>query len=252
MRADRHVDEVAGLAVAPVRPVVDLDDAREHVEALGERAVEVRLGAAGTRHRPAVQAEQAARGVAGREVVDRGPGGIDEVRGGVRATQGGGSLAGLARVADRRVRHGADRLAQTACPDEAIPEVVGEDVLAPHDAARVREAVGEVVRVRGDVLGRGARRAARVQDPRVGPAADVRDDGVDRRMPVALALVRDVDEELPQEVRPDDVVVDRLRDVVADHHEADEPPVDRRRGWPTASASRAAPRRPRGGCRRSG
>ena len=31
--------------------------------------------------------------------------------------------------------------------------------------------------------------AARVQDPRVGPAADIRDDGVDGRVPVALALV---------------------------------------------------------------
>jgi len=51
------------------------------------------------------------------------------------------------------------------------------------------------------------------------------DDGVDGRGPVSPPLEAAIDEQPPEEVRPDDVVVGRERlggDVVADHHEAHE------------------------------
>src|SRR5215467_13025231 len=97
-------------------------------------------------------------------------------------------------------------------------EVQREDVLAPHDPAGVGEAVAQVEPARRA----GAVRAAGVEHVGAGPGPQVVHDRVERGGAVASALEPVVDEQLPQEVRADEVVVHRLRDVVADHRESDQ------------------------------
>ena len=117
-----------GLALAPRRPVVDPDPADEHVEPLGRSSG----GSAGPGppvpgHRPAIEAEQAARRRAGREVVDGRAATDTRGRAGRRAAEASRSA--------RRRRRGTGSADTTSC---ASSELQREHVLVPLHLARCR------------------------------------------------------------------------------------------------------------------
>jgi hypothetical protein len=94
-------------------------------------------------------------------------------------------------------------------------------------------------------VGTGTVSGAGVKHVGVGPGPEVFHDRVERLRTVAAVLERRVDQQLPKEVRADQVVVDRLWNVVADHGGARPARRLRRRVPLTAGAWRAARRRPR-------